>query len=55
MEAASDCLIVELDKKEDALMVVPWVYRDKAPEIKLSSFDIDKVDRMLELHSSQES
>jgi len=44
-------LIVELDEKEEALMMVPRAYRENARVIKLSSFDLDKVDRALELHS----
>lgn len=48
-------LIVELDKKEEALMVVPPAYRENAKVIKLSTFDLEKVDRALELHTGQDS
>lgn len=48
-------LIVELDRKEEALMVVPPAYRENAKVIKLSTFDLEKVDRALELHTGQDS
>lgn len=48
-------LIVELDKKEEAFMVIPRAYRENAKVIMLSSFSLDKVDRALELHSGEES
>jgi hypothetical protein len=48
-------LIIELENKEEALMVVPRAYRENARVITLSSFDLEKVDRALELHSGQES
>lgn len=48
-------LIVELDKKEEAMMAVPRAYRENAKVIKLTTFDLKKVDRALELHSGQDS
>ncbi len=47
-------LIVELDKKEEALMVIPRAYRENARVIMLTCFDLEKVDRALELHSNRE-
>jgi hypothetical protein len=44
-------IIVELDSKEQALMVVPRAYRENTKVIRLSTFDMHKVDRMLEQHS----
>lgn len=47
-------IIVELDNKDDALMVVPPAYRANTRVVRLSTFDLEKVDRMLELHSDQQ-
>lgn len=44
-------IIIELDNKEDALNVIPHIYREKSKIVKLSIFEKEKVDRMLEIHS----
>jgi hypothetical protein len=48
-------LIVDLDKKEDALMVIPRAYRDNCKVIRLTRFDPNKVDEALERHSGDGS
>jgi hypothetical protein len=48
-------LIIELDNKEEALRVIPRAYRENAKVVKLSTFKLEKVNRMLELHSDQKS
>lgn len=48
-------LIIELENKEQALMVIPRAYRENAKVVKLSTFDLEKVDRALELHTGQET
>lgn len=45
-------IIVELEDKNEALMVVPPIYRGNTRIVKLSTFDIKKVDRMLEHHKN---
>ena len=45
-------LIIELDSKKDALMVVPRAYRDQARVIELNSFSVEEIKRLLEHHSS---
>jgi hypothetical protein len=44
-------IIVELDSKEDALMVVPRAYRANTRIVQLTTFEMEKVERALELHS----
>lgn len=44
-------IIVELESKEQAMMVVPRAYREQTKVIRLSTFDLEKVDRMLDQHS----
>jgi hypothetical protein len=48
-------IIVELDSKEEALMVVPPAYRANTRVVRLSTFDLEKVDRMLKLHSDEDT
>jgi hypothetical protein len=48
-------IIVELDSKEEALMVVPPAYRANTRVVRLSTFDLEKVDRMLKLHSDEDA
>ena len=48
-------LIVELEDKDEALMVVPPFYRENTKIVRMSIFEKDKVDRMLEVHSKSDS
>jgi hypothetical protein len=43
-------LIVELDNKNDALMVVPRAYRDKTRIVQLNAFSVEEIDDLLEHH-----
>lgn len=45
-------IIVELDNKDEALMVIPAIYREKTKIVRLSTFDKEKVDKMLDHHTS---
>ncbi len=45
-------IIVEMPSKEEALLLVPRAYRANTKVVRLSTFEKDKVDQMLELHSS---
>jgi len=40
-------IVVDLDTKEDALLVVPPEYRKNAKVVKLVKFSLDNVDRNL--------
>jgi hypothetical protein len=44
-------IIIELDNKEEALSVIPPIYRENSRVIRLSTFKKEKVDRMLTLHT----
>lgn len=43
-------IFVELDSKEEALMMIPPAYRDKAKIVKLNSFSIEEVNNLLKEH-----
>lgn len=43
-------LFVEVDNKQDALMIVPRAYRGKARVIKINRFSPQKIDELLKLH-----
>lgn len=43
-------IFVEVEKKKDALMIVPRSYRPKAKVVELSRFSPEKIDRMLKHH-----
>ena len=44
-------IIVDLDSKEQALMIVPRAYRENTKVVQLSTFDLQKVNGLLEGHS----
>lgn len=44
-------IIVEMDNKRDALMIVPNAYRPSAKVIQLSRFSAEEVDKMLKHHN----
>jgi hypothetical protein len=48
-------IIIDLDSKEQAMMVIPRAYRSKAFIVQLSSFSLEEVDNMLKYHASQSS
>jgi hypothetical protein len=43
-------IVVEVDNKEDAMMIVPRAYRPNAKVIRLSRFSAEEVDKMLKHH-----
>ena len=44
-------MIIELDDKNEALMVIPRAYRDQAKIVELNSFSVEEIDRLLEHHA----
>lgn len=44
-------LIVEVDSKNEALMLVPSAYRPKAKVVQLNSFSVEEIDELLRHHS----
>jgi hypothetical protein len=45
-------LMMDLDTKNEALMIVPPAYRQKAKIVQLCSFSAEDVERLLAFHSS---
>jgi len=45
-------IVVELDSKEEALMVVPRAYRANTRIVKLNSFSVEEIETLLEHHDS---
>jgi hypothetical protein len=47
-------LMIDLDNREDALMIVPPAYRQKAKVVQLISFSREEVEKLLTYHSAQQ-
>ncbi len=45
-------LVIELDNKNQALMIVPPAYRQKAKVVQLCSFSREEIEELLNFHSS---
>lgn len=45
-------LMIDLDTKNEALMIVPPAYRQKAKIVQLTSFSREDVDRLLTHHAT---
>jgi hypothetical protein len=43
-------IIVEVDTREAALLVVPAIFRPRAKIVKLNKFSLQEIDRILEQH-----
>jgi hypothetical protein len=43
-------IIVEMDSKEDALFILPPVYRPKARIVELNKFSLEEINAFLEKH-----
>ena len=43
-------IVVELDSKKEALMIVPSAYRPKAKVVQLNSFSVEEIDELLRHH-----
>ena len=43
-------IIVEVDTREEALLVVPAIFRPRAKIVKLNKFSLQEIDRILEQH-----
>jgi hypothetical protein len=46
-------LMMDLDNRHDALMVVPQAYRAKARVVELTTFSMEEVDSLLQMHKGQ--
>jgi hypothetical protein len=44
-------IIVEVDSKNEAHMIVPRAYRDKAKIVKLNQFSVEEIDKLLDHHA----
>lgn len=44
-------IMVEVDSKQDALMIVPNEYRAKARIIQMNTFSVEEIERLLEHHT----
>jgi len=44
-------IVVEVDTKNEALMIVPSVYRRKAKVVQLNSFSVAEIDELLRHHA----
>ena len=44
-------IVVEVDSKNEAQMIVPSAYRSKAKVVQLNSFSVEEVDELLRHHS----
>lgn len=45
-------IIVDVDSKEEALGVLPPVFRSEAKVVKLKKFKIEDIDELVQLHKS---
>jgi hypothetical protein len=45
-------LIMELNDRHEALMLVPQAYRAKAKVVELTTFSVEEVESLLKLHQS---
>ncbi len=43
-------IIIEVDSKNEAQMIVPYVYRSKAKVVQLNRFSLEEVDELLGYH-----
>ena len=43
-------IVVEVDSKNEALMIVPSAYRPKAKVVQLNSFSVEEIDELLRHH-----
>ncbi|MHC4560068.1 MAG: hypothetical protein ACYS80_22500 [Planctomycetota bacterium] len=43
-------IIIEVDSKEEAQLVIPSVYRPRAKIVKLNKFSLEEIDELLEHH-----
>lgn len=44
-------IFVDLESKEEAMMIVPRPYRDRTKIVELCRFSIEEIDRLLALHA----
>ncbi len=44
-------IVVEVDRKNEALMIVPSAYRAKAKVVQLNSFSVEEIDELLRHHA----
>jgi hypothetical protein len=44
-------IVVEVDSKKEALMIVPSAYRSKAKIVQLNSFSVEEIAELLRHHS----
>ncbi len=44
-------IVVEVDSKNEALMIVPSAYRPKAKVVQLNSFSVEEIDELLRHHA----
>ncbi len=44
-------IVVEVDSKNEALMIVPSAYRPKAKVVQLNSFSVEEIDELLRHHT----
>ena len=43
-------IIVEVDSKEEAMFIIPPVYRPQAKIVELNKFSLEEIDQFLEKH-----
>jgi hypothetical protein len=43
-------IIIEVDTKEEALLVVPAIFRPRAKIVQLNKFSLDQIEQILEQH-----
>lgn len=43
-------IIVEVDTREEALLVVPTIFRPRTKIVKLNKFSLEQIDQILEQH-----
>ena len=48
-------LFVEVDSKQDALMIIPPAYRDKATVIQMNRFTPEDLDRLMQHHQKDQA
>lgn len=46
-------LIIDMESKDAALMVVPPAYRQKAKVVRLTNFSREEVEKLLKYHASE--
>ena len=45
-------IIVEVDSKREALMVIPTAYRERTRIVQLNSFSAEEIETLLQYHTS---